>query len=68
MQLAAHGFVVRLGGALLGGPPGLLVDAQGDGVRDELVAFALAGTGPGWGSRVVRGRERLGMLGRVRSA
>jgi len=68
MQLAADGLVVRLGRAWLGRPGGLLVDPERDGVGDQLVAFALAGTGRHRGAGVVRRRERLRMFGRGRSA
>jgi hypothetical protein len=67
MQRAAYRLVIRFGRAWLAGPRGLLVDPQRDGVRDQLIAFALAGTGRRRGPDVVRRRGQLRVLGRASS-
>src|SRR5262249_38018959 len=62
VQLAANGFVIGRRGRGAGGGRGALLDAEGDGVGDELVAFLLGGSGVrrlaghrAWGHGVVRG-------------
>jgi len=65
MELAAHGFVVGFGRPRAVGLRARIVDAEHDGVGDQLLALALArrrrgglGIAPRWPGRPARRRAR----------